>query len=1084
MPGISSFLNVAKVGILAHQNNLHVAANNVTNVNTDGYSRQKVTLSPAYMTPTDFGPVGNGVNVTDVTRDYDRFITTTLFDKTSVMSGLQTRQSGMKLIESVINEADTNGLNELLSRFWTSWDDVANNAEGTAERTSLLNNAQLLASGLKDRYNQLLKLSQDVDQNIQASVTELNKLADQVAELNVQIVAAESGHHAANDLRDQRDNLIKRLSEIAAVRYFETERGTYTVLIGQGNPLVEGNRSWHLGIEDNSVKWIGQNGQRVALTSEDVKNGELGGWMAIKDMVKPPDPAVLTSSRVNTASGTNIKYATRWNQIDGVTVTGDFSIRYSGTDQNGMPITGQFDYHASPESNATVGDFLESIRTAFQLPGPPPVDRVRVNLTDDGRIRITDIMPGTSPISFNIESVQGAVYGLNLGQFDKAYPPNYLEQINTLGTELIKLVNAQHSQGVGLLPLKETVGNFAALNTNQPIGLKASGLKFSSEVRDGSFQIWLYDKNGQVIDADPTTPEVNDPLTISITANSTTMEDIRDTINNAVFGGTSTPLGLSARILDGRLVIQADGTSQVAGFGFSDDTSGALLALGLNSFFTGYDAATIDINPVIARDVRFIAAAQVSPRGTDSLTSANMTRESNRPLGSVVTAGSFSISIYDKDGKMVDLDENQAGVNPLKITIDPTKQSLNDIIAAIDAIDGLHAEMDNGILRVRLEQEQPEPANNSQHWASVALGDDTTGLLAYLGVGAGFSSTQPMNATKFVTDPNQPLATPASGLAQFQGLKSGSFVVNHFDADGNNVSSQSITFDANTTTLNDLVTALNAIPGVNASISSVTIQGQTQYYLSLTNTAAGQTMSLSEDTSGILNALGLNYVQPELAGAFKTDRMAEPLNNIKADMNPGSFNIYLYDKNGQFMGVHNIEVNPQYDSLSDIAKRLNDLNDVKAWIEPDGRLHIETEGQAAKFVLADDTTDAPGIPGFLAKIGLMTPPGGILAKANNLNALTMRDLSKRPISNLNDATLNEAYHGIVGTVGIQSRGFQQDYDFSKAQVNELQQRRDSVSGVSLDEEMANLIRFQQAYTAAAKLIKMADEMFVTILETK
>ena len=606
--GITSILNIGKTALLTHQLNLQNTGHNVANVNTEGYSRQHVALSPNYPVPSTIGPIGNGVHATHIYRDYDRFITTTLFDKTSTMNGLETRQSGMKLIEGVLNEVDENGLNELLNQFWNGWDDVANNAEGIPERTTLLQRATLLAQGLRERYNSLLKLSQDVDLNIQSSVDDINKLADHIAELNVQILSAEVGNKQANDLRDQRDELVKQLSSLTNIHYFETRNGTYTILIGPNNPLVEADRSWHLEVRSGVVNWIGSSNQAVELTTEEITTGELGGWMDIKERVMPKDPTVLIGSISNTTSGKAIKGATRWDdtlvppqavplsastrwdEIDGVSVSGNFDIRFSGTDQDGNPVNGTFTYsQGPPEQNATVADFLAYIENTFR--GTGTIQTVRASINSEGRIVIEDLEPGNVPISFQIDEISGGINGLNLGKFDGSYPLNYLEQLNKIGKELIKTINRQHSQGVGLIPLQETSGVYKALNTDEAIGLRSSGLEFSDEVQNGHFEIWLYDADGNIIDYDPTTPEVNDPVKINVLYNQTSLEDLRNAIDAVD--------GLSARILNGRLVVQADGNQNVAGFAFGKDTSGALLATGLNSFFTGIDAATIDINDAL-----------------------------------------------------------------------------------------------------------------------------------------------------------------------------------------------------------------------------------------------------------------------------------------------------------------------------------------------------------------------------------------------------------------------------------------------------------------------------------------------------
>ncbi len=1311
MAGLTGLLNVAKNSLLTEQLALQTTGHNVSNVNTPGYCRQQVQLTARIPTPSEIGPIGNGVEATQITRAYDRFITTTLFNKTSIEAGLDTRVSGMKMIEDQFNEVNSNGLAQLLNQFWSSWDDLANNAEGLPERTTLLQRATLLAKTLKDKYNSLVKLSHDVDLNIETNIKDINQLADQIAQLNVQIVAEESSHHKANDLRDQRDELVKKLSKLANIHYFETQRGSYTVLIGQGSPLVEDDKSWHLELANNQVNWVANDGTLVPLSNEDISAGELGAWMDIKSRVSPPDTTKLISTQPNTCGGAPIKAATRWDQIDGVTVSGSFTINFSGTDEDGKPIEGSFTYTPT-STNATVGDFLNAIETAYEdTSASPPIQRVKAGITDDGRIYIQDLHPGNYPITFQIDSIQGNVTGLNLGKFDGSYPPNYLVQLNNIGKELIKAVNAQHAQGVGLDPLKEVTGIYSALNTTSPIGHLSSGLKFSSEVKDGSFQIWLYDKNGNVIDFDPSTPEVNDPLVIHVLKDHTSLEDIKNAINNAYFAGTSPPqkVGLRATIVNGKLVIQPDGTTDVAGFAFGKDTSGALLALGLNAFFTGYDAATIGINPEISQNQRLIAAAKVSKRGSNQATSGIALSDKDRPVGTKIQSGSFSIWVYNQNNQRIDMDPSTSEIDPIQISIDPQHTTIQDIIDKINDVDGLSADVEGGKIRIKV---------TNPDWKGISFGPDSSGILKYLGIDS--FEIDPIDGPEIVsrnavTDPNIPLNSPDSGLTSSGLVHAGSFQLLLYDPNGKLVSGfpQTVTVDSDPT-LNEIAsqigTATTGIPDVTAEITS-------DNRLAL-KVPSGYSLVLKSDSSGVLTALGLAQMGTDFKGLYQLDPVSKPVGEFVKDVKDGQFYIYNYDDKGRalasdilgskvntssgtpitsstlfsdidgvsltgnfhihfsgvkqdgtevsgvfdgdptsstvgdfltavenafggpsnvhafitdsgklcvssltgepisfqvdditydnqgdggidfgttnaapsltgskantsaglpitesttwgnidgvsvtgtfqieyeaidsngnkvdatytgtstdtvgsflsdiessfggsnivdakvdptgritlisqnglpitfhikgitgsisgldlgkFSGLYTVEVNSQHDGLAEIASKIDNMPGLSAQVQ-NGRIEISAKNRVSNFVLAGDSS------GLLNAIDLFTPKGGDIAPANNENALSIRDISRMPIQDLDGSSINEAYQGLVGTVGIQSKGFQLDYDFAKQSLDQLQQRRDAVSAVSLDEEMTNLIKYQHAYVAAAKLIKSADEMFDSLLSVK
>jgi flagellar hook-associated protein 1 FlgK len=928
MSGLTSLLSVAKLGLLTQQINLQTTGHNIANVTTDGYSRQNVSLASTTPSPSEIGPIGTGVQATQITRDYDRFVNNTLFDRISIMSGLDTLQAGMKLVEGVFNEVDENGLNRILNDFWNAWDDIANNAEsadGTAERTMLLQRASLLVQRVRDRYNSMVKLSHDIDLNIQTAVDDINQIVDQVAEINVQILSLESGGHQANDLRDQRDELVRQLDELTGINCFETQRGTYTVLIGQGSPLVEGNRSWHLGFRSGAVTWLGAGGQTAELTSEDIVSGELGGLINLKERITPRDTRVLTGAVANTTGGQPLKAKAAWADMDGVTVSGPFTIDFSGTDQQGFPVTGTYDSTVDYNGDGTAGtvsDFLNTIETAFG-------GTVEAAIDSTGRLVLTNTAPGDFPISFQIEGTSGGVTGLNFGTFG-TYPVNYMEELTRWAQALIKAVNSQHTQGAGLVPFQEVVAANTVTNPTQPISLRSSGLEFAAEVQDGEFEIWLYDAAGDVIDLDPAgSPLVNDPLRITITEGVTTLSDIADAIN------ADPGLGIGASTPGGRLVISVNGSNpEVAGFAFASDTSGALSALGLNTFFTGHDASTIDINHYVTGDPRLIAAAQAASSGSAVVTSANAVRDPERPLDSTVQSGTLTVRLYD-DSSLLDTEQT--------ITINAGTTSLERVVEALNDIEGIDAEIDEGRLRI---------ATSQTGW-TIALDDGTTQFLDYFW--------------------EAPPSFPAESIES-------------------------------------------------------------------------------------------DYV---------ADRTFQPFSSFDTGIHDGTLEIGLVSS----AGITNVAIPLTIGSLEDVAGQIDQVDGLTAEVV-DGRLRIKVEEDYDALVFVNDDT------GLLEYMGLSTPSGGELDPANNLNALAIHDIGRTAVDTLQGSTLYEAYNSLVGSIGLHSRGFQLDYEFSRATVNEIRARRDEIAGVSLDEEMANLIKFQQAYTAAAKLINVADEMFITLLEIK
>ena len=176
----------------------------------------------------------------------------------------------------------------------------------------------------------------------------------------------------------------------------------------------------------------------------------------------------------------------------------------------------------------------------------------------------------------------------------------YQLDLDALAKEFIWSVNQQHSQGVGLEGFSSVTGNFVVSDTAEELGTIDSGLDFYDKITDGTFNLWVYDSSGAVVGGSATS------ITIDADTGGTVLTDLRDAISAAS--------NITATITtDRQLKIDADSGYT---FAFSDDTSNVLAALGINTFFTGSDAAGMGVNDVIALNKNNIAAAQVSSDGS------------------------------------------------------------------------------------------------------------------------------------------------------------------------------------------------------------------------------------------------------------------------------------------------------------------------------------------------------------------------------------------------------------------------------------------------------------------------------------
>lgn len=238
--GLSTALNA----IMAQRQALDVAGQNIANVNTPGYTRQRAELGA--VTSAGRGGLyaiaqepGWGVMVTDVTRLADMLIDARQRTAHADQANRSDVSATYTAIEQVVNEPSTTGLSSQLTAFWSAWHDVANNPGDVSTRSALLAKAQTVAGTLNSSAQQLTSYWSDQRSQAAALANDVNTTAASVAELNQRITTAKLSGGQVNELSDQRDQLVLHLSELTGATSRANADGSVDVMVG-GSPLVHG----------------------------------------------------------------------------------------------------------------------------------------------------------------------------------------------------------------------------------------------------------------------------------------------------------------------------------------------------------------------------------------------------------------------------------------------------------------------------------------------------------------------------------------------------------------------------------------------------------------------------------------------------------------------------------------------------------------------------------------------------------------------------------------------------------------------------------------------------------------------------
>jgi flagellar hook-associated protein 1 len=287
MPNLYGLLNIGQSALLTHQKALDVTGNNIANVNTPGYSRQRLVIKQGDTVRVNNLNMSTGVSADPgIQRYYDQFLEDQLINENETLGRWESQKEALEKIELMFEDAEGYGLSTAMNDYWNAWQDLSNNPSGVAERTTLLSASQHLASTFNQLHSNITNLQGDIDAHVTNLTKEINEMADKVAVLNQKIVEVEVGGHNANDYRDERDQLVFELSKKLDINSYEDGDGYLNIDVGNGKPLVQGTSTWNLITQDNGgvqdVHWQNKDATTVNITTS-ISGGELKGWIEARD---------------------------------------------------------------------------------------------------------------------------------------------------------------------------------------------------------------------------------------------------------------------------------------------------------------------------------------------------------------------------------------------------------------------------------------------------------------------------------------------------------------------------------------------------------------------------------------------------------------------------------------------------------------------------------------------------------------------------------------------------------------------------------------------------------------------------------
>jgi flagellar hook-associated protein 1 FlgK len=241
MSNLNSILEIGKRALLADREVLNTIGHNITNVNTEGYSRQRANLRPTL--PMDnalYGQTGTGITVESITRARDQLLDSQVRSENASLGRWEQEDSALSEIQNLFAEPSDSGFSDMLAEFWDAWDDLANNPADYSARAVLRERSQVIIDKLNGFDGDLRVLEEKFNREFLDLVEECKSYANAIADLNIKIRTAESGGQNANDLRDLRDLALDNLSKIIEIKYIENDDGSVNVYLG-GDIFIQGD---------------------------------------------------------------------------------------------------------------------------------------------------------------------------------------------------------------------------------------------------------------------------------------------------------------------------------------------------------------------------------------------------------------------------------------------------------------------------------------------------------------------------------------------------------------------------------------------------------------------------------------------------------------------------------------------------------------------------------------------------------------------------------------------------------------------------------------------------------------------------
>lgn len=982
---MASLLNIGASGLRAQQAALTVTGQNITNADTEGYTRQRVNTEPQLQGLNGANFVGAGVRVTDIQRITDAFAEAQVLQDTSLFSRTDTLASQIGQIDGVLFDS-AGGLNGALEKFFASVNAAVINPDSLPERQLVLAQAEGLAARFSSLGDTLSSAKDGFLASLDTTVKGINELSGSIATLNDRIANLETGadNGALNGLLDKRQALLNDLATLTDIQVTEQSGNQISVLLGKGQPLVLGASQQLLGVNGDDVVAVNGTDQRVITKS--LNGGQIGGLLAFNSGVLQP-----TQQRLGQLAFTLVQQVNSV-QSAGIDLDGQ-SGRALFADLNREPLPGlrasRLDRlpSTSGDVNVRIKDAASAQLTSYRLEfSEIDAQAFTVIRESDSAVVAVGSRDGTANQRIEFDQIE-----LTLGG---SFSAGQRYEIDPLSDAVDNVsVTLRDPQGLAFAqPLRAE-----ALLSNAGSGELVLGEMFdpahpllAGGVDSPPLLIRFSDNNNfDVFDySDPANPEPLDP-------------PVRRRFKPGQAGAAVADIAQTQGLQTLGVLTQQFGDPEV-------------LSAPVNTMGGGYPAQEFQLSSEAGlfptqtvRSGNAVSAGQLANQLT-ALTGVTARADTDVTLSSVETnAEGLPLTLY-VNGVMV---EDVRSLDDLADKI-ADNQELAEQNIQVQRLDGgfggyLLRDSDGDELVLQIQGDAAD---------AIVVSRDGLSETRLAGVGNGNPAL-----LEGVTDVRGGLDFSFGGPYSLE-------------------LSASSTLPTQAITLSGQFADANALrAGLQAAIDSV---------------------------------LGPDQVQVDIGGEGQL-RLSSS----------------RFGSNAQLQLV----ANSATASLLGLSTQIASGADRLASISASGRVSLEVE---PGVTLVPATTEVFAFSGSnqRADLGFAFDFDGVPQQgdsfvvefnregsADNRNGLTLAALQTKALVGDPASTLVEGYAELVAQVGVEAGQAANDRAAAESLLEQSIAKRESISGVNLDEEAANLIRFEQAYNASAQVISVARDIFNSLL---